>query len=306
MTVTLALFGYALTVAGLAPRLLAGAWTRRSPGLTLALWHAAGGSVLLAVVLAGVTCVAAPGPLAACLEAMVGSSAAGGVLTVVAGLLLPVVLLARLVLVMTTVIRSQRAERRRHVQLLGLVGRHDPGLGATVVSAARASAYCVPGTDRVVLTDATLGQLDQSQLRAVLAHERAHLAGRHHLVVTWASVVAQAFPRVPVFQGMRQATTDLVELLADDRAVRRASGESLARAIAVLGGGDGPAVSLTAGGGHVLARVERLLDPPPGLPVATRAGGASVAFSVLAVPVLLAGLPAIVAAGLAACPPLFG
>jgi hypothetical protein len=163
----------------------------------------------------------------------------------------------------------------------------------------------VPGTDRVVLTDATLGQLDQSQLRAVLAHERAHLAGRHHLVVTWASVVAEAFPRVPVFQGMRQATTDLVELLADDRAVRRASGESLARAIAVLGGGDGPAVSLTGGGGHVLARVERLLDPPRGLPVATRAGGAGVAGAVLAVPVLLARLPAIVAAGLAACPLLF-
>lgn len=304
MTITLLLFGYALALAGLAPRLLAGAWTRRSPRLTLMLWQAAGASVLLAVVLAGISCVAAPGRLAACLEALVGSDAAAGVLTVVAGLLLPVLLLARLAFVVTTMTRIQRAERRRHIQLLRLVGHHDSLLDATVVPAARASAYCVPGTGRVVLTDIALRMLEPSELRAVLAHERAHLAGRHHLVVGWAAVVARAFPGVPVFQGMHEATVDLVELLADDRAVRCESRDSLAWAIAQLGGG--PVTSLAAGGGRVLARVERLLDPPPRLPVATRAGGAGVALSVLAVPVLLAGLPAVVAAGLAACPLQFG
>jgi hypothetical protein len=304
MTITVALFAYAVAIAGLAPRMLAGRWTHRSPRLTLVLWHTAGGSVLLAVVLAAITCVAQPGRLAACLEALIGSSAAAGVLAVVAGLLLPLLLLARLAFVMTTVTRAQQAQRRRHVQLLGLVGRHDPVLGATIVSAARAGAYCVPGTDRVVLTDTALARLDQSGLRAVLAHERAHLAGRHHLIVTWANVVATAFPGVPVFQGMRQATINLVELVADDRAVRCESGESLAAAIAQLGN-QGPALSLAAGGGRVLARVERLLDPPPRLPVATRVGGAGVAVSVLAVPVLLAGLPGVVAA-LAACPLLFG
>jgi hypothetical protein len=305
MTITVALFGYALAIAGLAPHMLAGRWTQRSPRLTLVLWHAAGGSVLLAVVLAGITCVAARGQLAACLEDLVRSGAAAGVLAVVAGLLLPVVLLARLAFVMTTVTRAQLAERRRHVQLLALVGRHDPLVGATIVSGARAGAYCVPGTDRVVLTDTALARLDHSGLRAVLAHERAHLAGRHHLVVTWASVVAQAFPGVPVFQGMRGATIDLVEFLADDRAVRCESGDSLAAAIAQLGVRGGPAPSLAAGGGQILARVERLLDPPPRLPVATRVGGAGVAVSVLAVPVLVAALPAVVAA-LAACPLLFG
>ncbi|WP_020389671.1 M56 family metallopeptidase [Kribbella catacumbae] len=306
MTITLLLFAYALAVAGLAPRLLAGAWTRRSPRLTLMLWQAAGGSGLLAVALAGISCVAAPGRLAACLEALVGSDAAAGVLTVVAGLLLPVLLLARLAFVAAAMTRIQRAERRRHIQLLSLVGHHDSLLDATVVAAATASAYCVPGTDRVVLTDTALRMLEPSELRAVLAHERAHLAGRHHLVVSWAAVVARAFPGVPVFRGLHEATVDLVELLADDRAVRGESRNSLAWAIAQLGTGDGPAVSLAAGGGRVLARVERLLDPPRRLPVATRAGGAGAAVAVLAVPVLLAGLPAVVAAGLAACPLLFG
>jgi Zn-dependent protease with chaperone function len=162
----------------------------------------------------------------------------------------------------------------------------------------------VPGTGRVVLTDTALAMLEPSQLRAVLAHERAHLAGRHHLVVSWAAVAARAFPGVPVFRGMHMASVDLVELLADDRAVRRESRDSLAWAIAQLGAG--PATGLAAGGGRVLARVERLLDPPSRLPVATRAGGAGVAVSVLAIPVLLAGLPPVVAAGLAACPLLFG
>jgi Zn-dependent protease with chaperone function len=304
MTITLLLFGYALVVAGLAPRLLAGAWTRRSPRLTLLLWQAAGGSVLLAVILAGISCVAAPGRLATCLEALVGSDAAAGVLAVVAGLLLPVLLLVRLAFVMTAMTRNQQAKRRRHLQLLSLVGHHDSLLDATIVPAATASAYCVPGTGRVVLTDTALRMLQTVELQAVLAHERAHLAGRHHLVLSWAAVVARAFPGIPVFQGMHEATVDLVELLADDRAVRCESRDSLAWAIAQLGAG--PATSLAAGGGRVLARVERLLDPPPRLPVATRAGGAGVAVSVLAVPVLLAGLPAVVTAGLAACPLLFG
>lgn len=306
MTITVALFGYALALAGLAPRLLAGAWTRRCPRLTLMLWHAVGGSVLLAVLLAGISCVAAPGLLATCLEALIGSDAAAGVLTVVAGLLAPVLLLTRLAFVMATMMRDQWVERRRHLQQLGLIGRHDPMLDATVVSAATAGAYCVPGTKRVVLTEGALALLEPPELRAVLAHERAHLTGRHHLIVTWAAVMARAFPGVPVFRGMRQATTGLVELLADDRAVRCESRPDLAWAIARLGGAEGPAVSLAAGGGQVLARVERLLDPPPRLPLATRAGGAGVAVSVLAVPVLLAGLPAVVAAGLAACPFLLG
>ena len=50
----------------------------------------------------------------------------------------------------------------------------------------------------VVLTSAAVEALDDTQLAAVLAHERAHQRGRHHLLVSLAGSLAAAFPRVPM------------------------------------------------------------------------------------------------------------
>jgi Zn-dependent protease with chaperone function len=44
--------------------------------------------------------------------------------------------------------------------------------------------YCVPGRlPTIVVTTGALAVLEPEQLAAVLAHERAHLAGRHHLLL---------------------------------------------------------------------------------------------------------------------------
>ncbi|WP_237745003.1 M56 family metallopeptidase [Kribbella catacumbae] len=272
------------------------------------LWHAAGSSVLVAVVLAGISCVATPGLVEACLEALIGRGDAAGVVTVGVGLLVPTLLVARLAVVAMRLLRAQRVDRGRHLDLLELLGCHDPVLGVTVIAAATPAAYCVPGTDRIVVTDSALRALDPTELRAVLAHERAHLAGRHHLLVTWAITLARAFPGVPVFHALGNATVDLVELLADDLALRRERGDSLATAIATLGGSRAVGLSsgLAAAGGSVLARVQRLLEPPKPLPVATRIGGAGAALTMVALPALVVALPASLALGLAACPFMFG
>lgn len=308
MTAAILLFGYAAAVAVLAPRLLGGQWQHRSPRLSLMLWHAAGTSVLVAVVLAGISCVATPGLMEACLAALIGRGDATGAVTVGLGFVVPVLLLARLAVVMVRLLRAQREDRSKHLDLLGLLGRHDPVLGITVVVAAAPAAYCVPGTDRVVLTDSALRALEPSELKAVLAHERAHLVGRHHLLVTWAAALAMAFQGVPVFHCLRRATLDLVEILADDRASRVGPAESLATAIASLGGTRpvGLSLGLAAAGGSVLARIERLLDPPKPLPVGTRIGGAGAALTMMALPALMAALPAGLVVGLAACPFMFG
>jgi len=55
-------------------------------------------------------------------------------------------------------------------------------------------------------------------------------------------------------------------------------------------------------GGRVLARVERLVEPPPPLSVGGWVGGTGVAASVIALPLLMAAIPA----GLAVCPLNFG
>ena len=46
-------------------------------------------------------------------------------------------------------------------------------------------AYCVPGlgANRVVVSAGALGRLSGDEFHAVLAHERAHLAARHDLVL---------------------------------------------------------------------------------------------------------------------------
>ena len=59
----------------------------------------------------------------------------------------------------------------------------------------RPMAYCLAGRQpTVVLTTGTLSVLDPGQLAAVLAHERAHLASRHHLLMTVARVGRLVFP----------------------------------------------------------------------------------------------------------------
>jgi hypothetical protein len=306
MTATIVLFGYAAAVAALAPRLLSRAWLLRSPRLALLLWHTSAVSVLLAVVLTGVTCLAMPGLVAACLEALTGRDTAAGALSVGLGLLLPVLLAGRLAVVIARLLRVQRADRARHVEVLDVLGRRDPDLDATVIPAAAPAAYCIPHPSRIVVTEAAIAALDRCELRAVLAHERAHLSGRHHVIVTWATVLANAFAGVPVFRDLKQATTTLVELLADDHAVRRESRDTMADAIAVLGLGRhataGLPSSLAATGGPALVRLNRLLDPPPPLPAACRVGGVGAAVSLLALPALVIVLPVVAVA----CPLMFG
>ncbi|MGI5286510.1 M48 family metalloprotease [Nonomuraea polychroma] len=81
-------------------------------------------------------------------------------------------------------------ERRRHLALLEMAARRDVELGALVLEHNVAAAYCLPGGGgRIVLTTSTLAALDDRRLAAVLAHERAHLRGRHHLLMAVARVL---------------------------------------------------------------------------------------------------------------------
>jgi Zn-dependent protease with chaperone function len=55
--------------------------------------------------------------------------------------------------------------------------------------------------------------LGAGQLAAVLAHERAHQRGRHHLLVSLAGSLAASFPRVPAFRHGHEQVARLVELI---------------------------------------------------------------------------------------------
>ncbi|WP_350275122.1 M56 family metallopeptidase [Kribbella sp. HUAS MG21] len=302
MTIIVALLAYAGTLAVLAPRLLAGPWLRRSPRLALALWHSSAISVLLATILSTVACFADEGGVAHWIPGLTGHHGLSGLLLAAAPIVVPAVLALRLGVVGRRLSHNHRDGRRRHLELVRLLGRYDDELGATVIPVDVPAAYCVPGTDQIVITAGALAVLDDHELRAVVAHEQAHLTGRHHLLVGWAEILRGAFGALPLFAHLGRATADLVELVADDRTVRRTSAAGLASAIAALSCGPAPAHGLAASGGSVLARVERLLAPPAPLPIVPRIGGIGTAVTLLAVPVLLVLAPATVAAGLVECP----
>jgi Zn-dependent protease with chaperone function len=178
--------------------------------------------------------------------------------------------------------RLQIAQRqtRAHAEIARLTGRRltsssmaGAGAGAwagpdaVVLDVPQLAAYCVP-PGIIVVTSGALRILAPAQLTAVLAHERAHLAGRHHLLLAMTRALAAVFPAVPVFARGQGEVARLAEMRADDAAAEQAGRRPLIEALLAMGTGTAvkpvayPAAALAAAGYAVTARVERLLDPP--------------------------------------------
>jgi len=118
-----------------------------------------------------------------------------------------------------------------------------------------------------VITRPALAALDDAQLAAVLAHEQAHLSGRHHHLLALTGALAKVLPRLMLFTQGSAEIARLAEMCADDVAARRHSGDSvvgalLALALPAAAALGSPAPALGAAGLGVADRVERLLVPP--------------------------------------------
>ncbi|MDA1361084.1 M56 family metallopeptidase [Glycomyces luteolus] len=310
MTTALVLLGYAGLLGLAGPRIVDRArWAVASPRLAIATWFALAASFILSLVLAGAAIMTPTeiftGDLAAvrdCVTALREHHGAigGTVLALLAAALTWAVPL-RLACALIAVARTVAADRSRlRRELRG--GRRDRGLGAVVVESPQPAAYCIPGEGGLVaITSGALQLLDRPQLEAVLAHERAHLAGRHHLLIALAQAANRAFGWVPLFTRLPVRVGHLVELAADDAAARRASRRILARSLLNVATAQTPAEALAASGGDTVARVERLLHAPPApgpAGVGTILGGNAAA---VAAPILVVALPVLTAVGMACC-----
>jgi Zn-dependent protease with chaperone function len=288
MTAAFALLGYAIVAAWCAPALLAPLTGRgASVRPALAAWLSAMASVLVAAAL-GAAFIARTG-LAdwPTLTRLLCQQAVGTVCTpqvyrsalYLAGVDILAVLipLAALVAAWRYGRRTRRAvtRTRLHARAAWLAGRELAGTGAVVLDDPRPVAYCVAGRPAaIVVTSGALAVLDKAQLAAVLAHERAHLAGRHHLLATVTRGLATAIPGVPLFTRGADEVARLAELAADDRAARSAGRPALLAALlAIATGSSVPGApvpgtvpvapgALAAAGYAVPARVDRLLHPP--------------------------------------------
>jgi beta-lactamase regulating signal transducer with metallopeptidase domain len=187
--------------------------------------------------------------------------------------------------------------RRRQRELLALLARGDPKVpGALVIDYPAAAAYCLPGIrSQIVVSAGTLELLAPAELAAVLAHERAHLRARHDLVLIPFTSLRRTFPKSGVItQGYRTVAL-LVEMMADDRAlrVRGLLARELATALLRFGtaGAQCPAGAMAAAEGELTARVNRLLVPPPPMSRAVQAVVVLTAAALVLTPLLLLVVP---------------
>jgi Zn-dependent protease with chaperone function len=294
MRPALLMLGYALAVAWLTPALLTRLTARgASPRLGLAAWLTAMASAVGAAIaalwfLAGAAVSGWPGLAQAVCRSVTGHACAP---TMYRGALFELALAAVTTLAVATAVgaawrygrgvQRARARARAHGQAARIAGRpmtpapqpaapqpaaprYPAPQHAVVLDAPQPAAYCVPGRPAtIVLTTAALAILDADQLTAVLAHERAHLAGRHHLMTSLTRGLAAVFPGVPLFTRGPLEVARLAELRADDAAARRSGRRTLVAALLAMGTGTAvPAAALGATGGATAARVQRLLDPP--------------------------------------------
>ncbi|WP_433383881.1 M56 family metallopeptidase [Actinoplanes sp. CA-142083] len=142
-----------------------------------------------------------------------------------------------------------------------------PAAGDVVVADwAEPLAVAVPGRPgEILLTTGMLRVLDAQERRAVLAHERAHLAHRHHMAVMLTSAAAAVNP---LLRPARDAVTYLVERWADEEAAtgvgdRDLVARAVARAALATASHPTPAPALGMHGGVIVRRVRALHSPPP-------------------------------------------
>lgn len=308
-----ALCSYALLLGVFGARVVVGrAWAARAPRTALLVWAGLIVALTAAVILIGAALALSTVPLSTdaaellrtCALALRGRYATpGGAGLAGVGVVVIVGWLARVGYCLGRELITAARRRRRHSELVALVGEPDTDLGVTIVAADAAAAYCVAGRPpTIVLTSTARDALSADELAAVLAHERAHLRGRHHLLLTIADGLAAAFPRVPLLAAARSHVGYLAELIADDAAARRRGRLPVAAAVVHLAGPPAPAAALAAGATAAAARVRRLLDPPTSL---GRGPGLVLGLTVLAVvaaPLLISAAPTLLAAHPPVCP----
>ncbi|MET7394214.1 M56 family metallopeptidase [Dactylosporangium sp. NPDC005572] len=277
----------ALLATTAAPRLAAAGWAPRAPRLAVLAWIALSGAVLLSAVLAALTLLLywdrthdlVNGAWHFCLDALTGRLDRPAQVLAGAGLLGLCALAGRMTVSAVRMLKAQRTRRTR-LRLavrLGAVPSAVPG--ASVVRHDEPAAYLMPGRTRpgraadIVITSAAVERLEATELEAVLAHERAHHAGRHYELTHWMRLLAHAFPRIRCFQVGRRQVDRLVEMCADDAAARSTSRIDVARALVTMAQ-PAPGIAgeglLAMHGSDRLERLHRLLTPPAPLPVPAR------------------------------------
>jgi Zn-dependent protease with chaperone function len=286
----------ALVLSGPVPAMLARAtWPSRAPRASIVLWQSIALAAVLSAFSAGIAIASrlfAPGPDGRPTATIASEIDVLGWplwVTYMGVFALTLVIGGRLAVAVVQVAIATRRRRAHHRMVVDLVGKsHKSGL--RVLDVDEPLAYCLPGVrSRVVVSEGTLTSLADNEIAAILSHERAHLRARHDLVLEMFTAVNAAFPRFVRSASALDAVRLLIEMLADDAAVRAAGPTPLARALVTCATSRTPVGALAAGGPTTVVRVRRLGGAGNSLVLA--AGAYATAAAVLVVPTVAVVLP---------------
>ncbi|WP_307581490.1 M56 family metallopeptidase [Paeniglutamicibacter psychrophenolicus] len=309
------LAGLALLLAWPIPVALSRAhWTARSPFAAMVVWQAialAGGLSMIGALLfwgldpLGDTLI---GALGGGLRLVLGDPEANSPGTIHIFALSTAALLGfHLVLTLIRAAWRITRQRARHRHILSLLTEESAGTpGTLVLDHETPIAYCLPGfTGSVtVLSRGLVKRLSPEELRAVLAHEKAHLEQRHDLLLLAFASWNDALPWLPTSKLSLAAVQELVEMLADDAALREVKAPVLLRALLTVATGalgepsgksPAPLPAAATGGAPTEElsshRLRRLLTPKPPLSAALRATILAAALLLLALPTTMLVAP---------------
>ena len=175
-----------------------------------------------------------------------------------AGVVTATFVVARVSLVIHGRLRRRRRNAPHMQQLRLLAGgcrAHDP----LWIEDERPMALSIGGrSGLIVMSRGLRNQLTPAAVNATLEHERAHLRGRHHLILAIVETLALALPWCPLLRAAPEAARDLVELAADSRAARTCGPSAVREALSRLTGQPLPVGALAMAGRLTAARLQRL------------------------------------------------
>ncbi|TFV66500.1 UNVERIFIED_ORG: M56 family peptidase [Bacillus sp. AZ43] len=182
--------------------------------------------------------------------------------------------------------RRRRQDHAPHVAQLRLLAASKPSTEPLWVRDNRPLAMSIGGRPGVILmSDALRDHLTAEAMAATLEHERAHLRGRHHVLVAIADILAAALPAVPLLRFAPSAIRDLIELAADAQAARRCGPAAVREALSQLTGQPTSPVGLAMASRLTQTRLTRLTTSSfPANRGGRFAGAAAVAAAALALP----------------------
>ncbi len=276
------------------------AWPLRAPRAAIVLWQSIALAAVLAAFSAGIAIASRlfePGPDGRPTATITTSIVDLGWPLWTAYIVvfaLTLVIGARLIVSILEVAIATRRRRAHHRMVVDLVATHPArsmaGHGLRILGVDQPLAYCLPGVrSRVVVSEGALNTLSDTEVAAILSHERAHLRARHDLVLEMFTAVHAAFPRFVRSANALDAVRLLIEALADDAAVRSTGPTPLARALVACAAGRTPRGALAAGGPTTVVRVRRLGGRPNSRLLA--AGAYAAAAAVLVIPTVALAVP---------------